>query len=55
MDDTEETPDEQYNPANDDNQGVVQLMAQGEQDTEGVEQAPQMGVMHKRDQDEGDD
>lgn len=31
-----------YNPADDDNQGVVQLMAQGSQSNEGVAQAEQM-------------
>ncbi|MCY7358235.1 MAG: hypothetical protein LH609_12405 [Rudanella sp.] len=37
-------PEEEYNPADDDNQGVVQLMAQAEEATQdmGVEQAPQM-------------
>ena len=33
---------EEYNPADDDNQGVVQQMAQAERATEGEEQAPQM-------------
>lgn len=42
IDAMEANPDEKYNPADDDNQGVVQLLAQAEQATEGEEQAPQM-------------
>jgi hypothetical protein len=44
MNDTDANPEEKYNPADDDNQGVVQQMAQNEQATQdmGVEQAPQM-------------
>lgn len=41
----ETNPDETYNPANDDNQGVVQLMAQAEQASQakGVDQNPHTG------------
>lgn len=47
-------PDEKYNPANDDNQGVAQLMAQAEQasQTIGVKQNPQMGMAAAIGQDE---
>ncbi len=40
----EPNSEEKYNPADDDNQGVVQQMAQSEQATQdmGEEQAPQM-------------
>lgn len=45
---------EGYNPAEDDNQGVAQLMAQGEQANQnvGVEQAPQMGMAAHTEQNE---
>ena len=32
-------PNENYNPADDDNQGIVQLMAQGEEANPGIAQA----------------
>ena len=46
--------EENYNPADDDNQGVVQLMAQAEQANEGVgvEQNPPMSLTGNSD---GDD
>ena len=38
-------PNENYNPADDDNQGVVQLMAQGEEASNGIPQAEQMDIV----------
>ncbi len=36
---------ENYNPADDDNQGVVQLMAQAEEASNGIPQAEQMNIV----------
>ncbi len=38
-------PNEKYNPADDDNQGVIQLMAQGEEASNGIPQAEQMDIV----------